>query len=308
MTSINENGSSLQSENILICSDKSNAIPFQKKMTIKSEKIIIQELTDEHIERLCKKLCYANRSHYQCTLDIMWSKAPNGAALCEWGNASYEWMLSELMHLHQQNERNDRKITLIENYYRKIIHSISFWERYKNWRFKRRLRVPNYIKVLDPDARQVFWWLHDQDTIANIAQRLGRNTADIRILVSNIQNELSNRNRGYLLNPDVEVSLENLDSLEFNEALTSYTPEDTIELHSKVRMAFQQLTWIEQFILDSMVVDNLQANSVLAALKTQSISLNDKISPDEMNTQHVYYFLRKTIKKLRKLSDIHDEY
>jgi len=308
MTSINENKITLQNENIHIQNENNEGIPFQKKITIKPEKIIIQELTDEHIERLCKKLCYGNRVQYQCTLDTSWSKTENGSALCEWGNASYEWMLSELLHLHRQNERNDRKITLIENYYRKIIHSVSFWERYKNWRFKRRLRVPDYIKVLDPDARKIFWWLHDQDTIANIAQRLGRNTADIRVLVSSIQNELSIRNRGYLLNPDVEVSLENLDPLESDEALKSFVPEDKIELHSKIKAAFQQLTWLEQFILDSMVVDNLQANSILAALKAQSISLSDKHSPDEMNTQHVYYFLRKTIKKLRKLSDIHNEY
>jgi len=308
MTSITKSGITSKNETIIIQNENSQEIPFLKKITVKPEKIVIQELTDEHIERLCKKLCYGNRTHYQCTLDTSWSKTQAGSALCEWGNASYEWMLSELLHLHKQNERNDRKITLIKNYYRKIIHSVSFWERYKNWRFKRRLRVPDYIKVLDPDARQVFWWLHDQDTIINMAQRLNRSTADIRVLVSSIQHELSIRNRTYLLRPDVEVSLENLDPIESDEALKTFLPEDKIELLLKIKTAFQQLTWLEQYILDSMVVDNLQANSILTALKAQSISLSDKLSPDEMNTQHVYYFLRKTIKKLRKLSDIQDEY
>jgi len=307
MTLFNENGPILQ-KNTHLKNNKHEEAPFQKKVIIKPEKIIIQEIVDDHIERLCKKLCYGNRSYYQCTLDTSWSHSKNNSALCEWGNASYEWMLSELMHLHQQNERNDRKISLIENYYRKIIHSISFWERYKNWRFKRRLRVPDYIKVLDPDARQIFWWLYDQDSIANIAQRLGRDAAEIRILVSNIHHELTIRKRSYLLSPNVEVSLENLDPLENNEALKTFIPEDQAEMHLKVKTAFKQLTWLEQFILDSMVIGDLQAGSVLAALKAQSISLSEKHSPNDMNTQHVYYFLRKTIRKLKQLSDIQDEH
>jgi len=269
---------------------------------------LIVDIIDENLEKLCKKLCYGNRSLYQCTLSTSWSLGNNSKVLCEWGNASFDWMLGDLLHIQQQNKNNNREISLVENYYRKIVASSFFWERYKNWRFKRRLRVPDYIKVLDPDARQIFWWLHDRDSIENMAQRLSRTESEISALVSEIRHELHIRKRGYLLNSDVEVSLENLDPIESEEALSFSTSDTQSELKQQVKSAYQQLTSLEQFVIDAMVIDDLHATAVLSSLKTQAISLSTKYSYEEMNTQHIYYFLRKTLSKLKRLSGILDEH
>ena len=261
---------------------------------------IQHELIDSHIQRLCKQLCYGNRFDYLCTLDDKWSRPPTDAVLCEWGNASYDWMLSELEYLQKQNAINGREVLQKRNYYNKILSSTPFWERYKNWRFKRRLRVPDYIKALDPDARQVFWWLHDQDNAENIAQRLRRNSKEIKRLINDIQLELAKRHRSYLLEPDIEYSLETLNPVDSENFFSFETQPEKQELQQKIKYAYQQLSWLEQFVLDSMVVDGLKADSVLSALKSQSLSLSEKLSCEQMNVQHVYYFLRKTISKLKE--------
>jgi len=268
---------------------------------------IISQIVSENLTTFCKKLCANNCVKYQCTLDNNLKIVESDKLLCEWGNGSYDWMVGELHQIQHQNDLKNRKIYFKDRYFRKIIHSVPFWERYKNWRFQRRIRVPEYIKALDPDASVVFWRLYDKDSIENIAQQLCRHTSEIKNLVKQIYAELVLRKRSHMLEQVVNYSLHG-DYVQFDNGNTyplSFQPSvDNVDIHHSVLTAYQQLDWQEQYILDVMVIDNLSATAVLKVLKEQSIRLDDKTDVQDLNIQHVYYFLRKTILKLKQKSNL----
>ena len=282
------------------------------KVQTKSDQDILQSVIKQHINSLCKKFCFDNRYQYQCTIDKSWHKSPSNAVLCEYGNGTYDWMLVELSHLKSSNDKKNITITFLEGYYRKIVSSSIFFERYKNWRFQRRIRVPDYIKILDKDACKVFWGLYDQDVIENIAQKLKRKECEIKNIVNAIYVELHKRKRSYILSKNTEFSLDdeyvwdeyNGDALK--SALNDHSSVENITLKGDVMNAYKRLNWKEQYILDVMVIDELSASAVLQLLREQSISLDDKVSSDDLNIQHVYYFLRKTIIKLKQTSRIEE--
>ena len=283
-----------------------------KNISNDSDQKIIHYIIKQHINSICKKFCFDNRFQYICTLDDRWSKSPSDAVLCDLGNGTYDWMLVELNHLRSNNEKNNIKIDFLEGYYRKVVSSLIFFERYKNWRFQRRIRVPDYIKVLDKDACKIFWGLHDQDSIENLAQRLKRKKSEIKYLISSIYHELHKRKRTYILTQNIELSMD--DEFTFSEfqadnVYSSFVEQNSVEknsLHVDVMTAYKKLNWKEQYILDTMVIDELSAAAVLKTLREQCISLDDKINPKELNIQHVYYFLRKTIVRLKKISKIEE--
>jgi len=267
---------------------------------------VISGIIDQNITKLCKSFCMDNCIKYQCTLEKTDNRSNSVLSLCEWGNGTYDWMLNELNHIQYQNEIKNRTILSYEHYFRKIVTSLQFWERYKNWRFNRRIRVPDYIKALDPDACKIFWGLYNQDTIDNIAQRLNREFDEINSLVTNIYTELSARKRGHILMKNKEFSLSHVNQELVNE-VDSHLTDQSLETHlerESVMKAYKQLTWQEQYILDVMVIDKISALSVLKTLQNQSISLDNKIDPKELNIQNIYYFLRKTLIKLKQKSDI----
>lgn len=270
-------------------------------------KSVLQEIIEQHIDNMCKKLCFDSCNKFQCTLNKNWGQAPKDAPLCEWGNGTYDWMLGELTNIQTQNLLKQRKIYAVENYFRKIVTSIPFWERYKNWRFQRRIRVPEYIKSIDIDACKVFWLLYDQHPVENIANKLSRAECDTRSLVNRIIKVLHERKKSYLLEKNTEFPLSNFTEGEDQEiwyAEGSCAHKAELELRELVLKEYQRLTWQEQYILDVMVIDNLSAKAVLKTLQESAISLDDKTSSNDLNIQSIYYFLRKTLIKLKKNSSL----
>lgn len=271
------------------------------------ENEIANNVVKQYINSLCKKLCFGNRYQYKCTLDNQWDHSEKGALFCEWGNGSYEWMLSELNHLKNQHVSKNNKILHLERYFRKVVTSISFWERYKNWRFQRRIRVPDYIKALDSDASKIFWGLYEQDSHENMAQKHDRSLNEINTLVAQIYTELHKRKRSYILEKNMSVSLSDEDDKLDEDIISSEnknTSYENIVLHESVMDAYKTLNWQEQYILDVMVIDELPATAVLQTLKDQSISIDNKTDPQDLNIQQIYYFLRKTVDKLKQKSKI----
>ena len=289
-----------------------NGLDVDKKLRSKrsySENIdvVIPRVIAQHVDCLCKKICRDNCYKYKCTLDLSWGKPPGNASLCEWGNATYDWMQAELLHITNLNESNNRKIFFLERYFRKIVTSVQFWERYKNWRFGRRLRVPDYIKALDRHACRIFWSLYDQDSMEIIAQKINLPESEVGVLVGKIYSELHARKRLYILEKEIVYSLdsESLDSdSDIQAFLSVHIAEEELESHENIMAAYKQLSWQEQYILDVMVVDNLSAGAVLMTLKEQSIALDDRTAPQDLDVQKIYYFLRKTISKLEKKSKV----
>ncbi|WP_455206020.1 hypothetical protein, partial [Kaarinaea lacus] len=267
------------------------------------------DVFEENVSSLCKTYCYTNRYQFICTVDGQWGR-PNKetASLCEWGNSAYAWMLEELSHPNRLEKIAGEKLLVVKKYFTKIIHSTIFLERFKNWRFQRQIRVPEYIKTLDADACKVFWWLCDQDTIPNIAQRLSRSEHEVHQLVQKIQVELHKRHRSHLLNLERLVPFSNLqpedDASVTPDVHYEDTPLEDRELHNKVKHGYDKLSWMEQFVVDSMVIDGLSAQSVVHSLAEQNLTTDDRIAPTDLNAQHVYYFLRKTLTKLKNLVEI----
>ena len=105
-------------------------------------------------DRFCKRFCAENKYLYRCSLESPWGNAPRDALLCEWGNASYGWMLNDLTSENRLTRFKGTHGARIQDYLYRIANSLPFYERWKDWRFGRRIRVPDYVKDIDPDRLQ----------------------------------------------------------------------------------------------------------------------------------------------------------
>jgi len=264
---------------------------------------LVNELVAEKTEKYCKEFCFENRALYTCTLDTNWGSQSTDAALCEWGNGSILWMLDDLTNDNRLNKFEGRSNSGLINYLSKIAGSFQFKERWKDWRFRRRIRVPDYIKVLDRDACKIFWKLCDQDAVPNIAQMLGRDLREVDAVVKQIFSELHARNKLHKLNLAQLVSLTGLgggdeQDVQYDLCTKEATGEERF-FQDQVKSAFSLLSWKEQFILEVMVIDQLDVTSVLAALKAQGISIKTGVAPEETSVNQVYYFRNKALSKLK---------
>jgi len=259
-------------------------------------------------EKLCKHYCLENRTRYKCTLDNKWGSQSTNAPLCEWGNGSVAWMLDDLTNKNRLNKFEGRKNASLINYLSKIASSHQFRERWKDWRRRRRIRVPDYVKVLDKDADKIFWKLCDQDSVPNIAQRLGRSPTDIDNIVKQIYTELHARKKMHQLSLPQLISLTapaTSDEQHTQLDLASGEADNDEKLYrQQIKSAFSQLSWQEQFILEAIIIDELDARSVLAALIEQDISIKPGVTPEKTSINHIYYFRNKTLTKLKNLFDL----
>lgn len=263
----------------------------------------------------CKRYCQSHHFHFACTLFPEWGRKPSEVPLCNWGNGSYGWMLDELTKPDRLLRFEARDGATLSNYLVSIICSQSFYERWKDWRFGRRVRVPTYIQELGQHASRMFLELHNGDAVASIAQRLGMVLADAETLAKDIIAELTRRHRLYLLDPPKVVSLTGLgggnedDGDGVLEADIPDHSQDPQRLHDFGMLAagWQALSPIEQFVLENMVVDELDANAVLQALCESGISIVEGVPPDQTNRQQLYYFRRKAVAKLAKQAELIDD-
>ena len=123
-------------------------------------------------QRVCKTYCLLNRYEYKCTIDDSWSKNDVRSLLCEWGNASYAWILEDLTNKKRLMNFKGVNGVLIEAYFGSIVHSVPFLERWREWRFGGRIKVPKYIQSLHECASKVFFKMLEKDVVPNIAQQL----------------------------------------------------------------------------------------------------------------------------------------
>jgi len=263
-------------------------------------------------DRFCKRFCAENKYLYRCTLEIPCGNAPSGALLCEWGNASYTWMLNELTHeqrLLQYEAKNDARL---QDYMYHIANSLPFYERWKDWRFGRRVRVPDYIKEIDPDANRVFLAMRSGDNSELIAQKCNISPDHAETIGQKIVITLTKRHRLHLLNPEKEQSLSqnHSQSHEFSEEpsndmeIAVYDPDPgQTQRAEQLHLAWQKLSIVEQFVIEAMVIDEQDANDVLQALIKLNIQINDKVAAEDTDRQQLYYFRRKTLAKLASIME-----
>ena len=263
-------------------------------------------------DRFCKRFCAENRYLYRCTLQTPWGNAPEGALLCEWGNASYAWMLNDLTNEQRLRQFKGNNGARLQDYLFRIANSLPFYERWKNWRFGRRVNVPDYVREIAPDAARIFLALRSRENIKQIAQTLFKDETYVDNVAQQVIITLTKRKRLYLLNPESETSLTAFDAGhstennhgqdEMDVAVYDQDPEHSDNINH-LRSAWQQLDSVEQFVLEAMLVEDQDANDVLTALKSLDIRINPKVSPQQTDRQHLYYFRRKTLAKLAEIME-----
>jgi hypothetical protein len=254
----------------------------------------------------CKRFCHSNHFHYSCTLFSAWGRTTAEVPLCEWGNGSYAWMLDDLTKSERLLRFEGRSGSSLKHYLSTIINSQPFYERWKNWRFNRRVRVPVYIQRLGQNAVRLFFELSNGDTLANIAQRIGLDLLSTQRLAKEIIAELARRNKLYLLDPPKTASLTGYHGMEDGDEdalIEADIPDSSLDpekLHENRKLAagWEALTPVEQFVLESLVVDELDANEVLEALNKMNISIKEGVPPSQTDRQQLYYFRRKALAKL----------
>ena len=252
-----------------------------------------------HSARMCKRFCKENRYRYRCTLPEPFPSTASDAALCEWGNGSYAWMLDELTRDSRlKRYRADNNASFYDYAYC-IANSLPFYERWKDWRFGRRGYVPSYIVELHPQASAIFYALKQQDVVELIAQNLQLSLQVVEDIAQKIIDELIKRRRLHLLNYDSQESINSDEDTENPTQLADTGADvDSILQSEELQSAWQQLDAVEQFVLEALVIDEQDANDVLAALKQLDIAIHPKTAPADTNRQQLYYFKRKTLAKL----------
>lgn len=260
--------------------------------------------------RFCKRFCHENKYHYICTLLESRTTPSRDAVLCEWGNASYAWMLDDLTNPGRLTKYSGKNGARLNDYIYYIANSLPFYERWKDWRFGRKVHVPTYIKELFPEAGTIFFALRAGEAIPAIAQKLARNEQQVEELCQKIIITLTQKKRLHLLDPPATVSLTDTrysqqDDGDMNGTQTDIpdydeTPE-LMENKQKLAQAWKQLNPVEQYIIEAMVLDEQDAVDVLYALQKMDISIKDGIAASDTNRQQLYYFRRKTLARLAEL-------
>lgn len=264
---------------------------------------IIQYQTD----RFCKRFCKENRYHYRCTLKSPFGSPPADAALCEWGNGSYAWMLDDLSSASRLKKYQARNNATLFDYCYVIANSLPFYERWKNWRFGRNIHVPGYIQALGETAKTVFYGMRSQQSVEQISQQTSRSIDETRALSREIIKILTQKNRLYLLSPPKNVSLthDNEDG-SVNYAIQHETASydqaiDAMEDHQLLSKAWKQLDPVEQYVVEALVIEDQDAELVLNSLKKLNISFKKNVPAAELDRQQLYYFRRKTLARLHSL-------
>jgi len=269
-----------------------------------AKKRLVEALTpiiNRQTSIFCKRYCYDQHYTYQCTLQPPLRKAQKNTTLCEWGNASYEWMLSELSNDARLNKFEGRDGAKLINYLFVIANSIPFYERWKDWRFGNHVYVPVYIKDLHPKAGQIFRGLKAQTNLPTLAQQAGLALDEITSIARKITRDLIARNRLHLLVATTELAVDHTgeNAHEFSVAADTTAPEVAEDIH-KMSAVFNQLPAVEKFVLESFYVDELSAKEILRTLDHidwQQAGL-DKLIQD---VQQLYYVRRKSLVRLLDL-------
>ena len=271
---------------------------------------LIHPVISYQTSRFCKRFCRENQYRYACTLQTAWGSPPADAVLCEWGNASYAWMLNDLTNRKRLLQFEGKNGARINDYLYHIANSLPFYERWKDWRFGRKIHVPTYIQDLNPDAAKVFLALRNGETVPAIAQKLGKSQQQTEVLCRQIIITLTRRKRLHLLDPPTTISLTKAAAGEVHDndgggsetEIASYdeTPESR-EAKEKLLQAWSKLSTVEQFVLEAMLIEEQDASDVLQALKKLNISIKQGVAAEDTSRQQLYYFRRKTLAKLADL-------
>ena len=291
--------------NIKLAQDAAdNDVSARKKVNTLIEPVIRYQTN-----RFCKRFCKENKLQFKCTLIPPIGSPPNDASLCEWGNASYAWMLDDLSKSNRLKKYQARNNATLFDYCYVIANSLPFYERWKDWRFGRKVYVPGYIRALGEIATLVFYNMRAQQSLEQISQTTAQPVNEIKNYSRKIVQLLTKKNKLYLLNPTKNVSLTNNSEDQAQSELDAETATfdeeiETVEDKLLLSKAWAKLSVIEQFVIEALVIEEQDAQIVLNALKKLDLSIKKGLAAEDIDRQQLYYFRRKTLAKLNNLMKI----
>ena len=268
---------------------------------------LAKPVIDFQTNRFCRRFCAENQHMYRCSLSQPIGSAKPDSTLCEWGNASYGWMLDDLCKPDRLQKFEARNGAGLFDYLYSIGNSLPFYERWKDWRFGRKQRVPAYIQSIGEQAGKVFYALRSQCDLQAIAQQLSVPLAEVEVVAQQIVATLTKRHKLYLLDPPQMTSLtargqdELDDSAHQTDVATFDEPAENYQQRELLQKAWSKLDAVEQFVLEALVIEEQDAGEVLEALATLDISIKPGIPAKETNRQQLYYFRRKSLSRLAGL-------
>ena len=269
---------------------------------------LISPIIQYQTNRFCKRFCKENRAYFKCTLNPPINNRE--ADLCEWGNGSYAWMLDDLSNSNRLKKYRANNNATLFDYCYVIANSLPFYERWKDWRFGRKVYVPSYIRDLGKLAVTVYFGLRSQQSHELISQAASQPLVEVQNISRKIIQLLIKRNKLHLLNASHDVSFsyeqDNDHAQSAIEAETASHDEaiDKIEDKNLLSHAWKQLGPVEQFVLEALVIDGQDADIVLNTLKKLNLRIKEGVEADMTNRQQLYYFRRKTLAKLHQLIEM----
>ncbi len=268
-------------------------------------------------DKFCRRFCQNQHLRARCTLSPPQGRPKSSKAndtLCDKANASYGWMLDDLTNENRLQRIRAESVPQLAAYFKTTANSLPFYERWKNWRFDRRVHVPEYISEIDEYAKAIFLQLRSGNTFEMIAQTVGAKEPHVRTIIDKILIELTQRKRLHLLSAPKTVTFSELStSSQHSDQHSADEDNGTTEFEDhtlspekltyslQLRKAWDQLDDIEQYIVESLVIENQDANTVLKTLKHLEIPLKKNGSHLQNDRQQLYYFKRKTLEKLQKI-------
>ncbi|GMR01472.1 MAG: hypothetical protein BMS9Abin19_0862 [Gammaproteobacteria bacterium] len=292
-------------ENIQLARDAAeNDAPARKRVND-----LIAPVIHYQTNRFCKRFCKENRSRFKCTLNSPIGSPPSDANLCEWGNGSYAWMLNDLSSANRLKKYQANNNATLFDYCYVIANSLPFYERWKDWRFDRKVYVPSYIQALGKTAVTVFYALRSQQSIEQISQQISQSVDQTKELSREIVKLLTQKNKLFLLNVSQNISLTqdtddaNAQSSVESETATYDKPIETYEENLLLSKIWKNLSPIEQFIIEALVIEEQDAQIVLNTLKKLNLSFKAGVIAEDLDRQQLYYFRRKTLAKLHSMLD-----
>ena len=267
---------------------------------------LIAPIIHYQTNRFCKRFCKENRSRFKCTLKSPTGSPPADAILCEWGNGSYAWMLNDLSSANRLKKYRANNNATLFDYCYVIANSLPFYERWKDWRFGRKVYIPTYIQALGKKAVTVFYALRSQQSLEQISQQTSQSVDQTKKLSREIIILLTQKNRLFLLSSSQNVSLTHDDDTKTLSTVESETAtyDEPIETHEEnllLSKAWKKLNPVEQFVIEALVIEEQDADIVLNSLKKLDISFKANVTAEDLDRQQLYYFRRKTLAKLHTL-------
>lgn len=270
---------------------------------------IIDPLVSRKSIGLCKRYCGRNRFYSRCTVESTWGLQEETALVCEWGTFTVFFLRDKLLDESVLRRYEECGGTSLPGYLAAAASAYGLEEQWKDRRFGQRMSSPRCIEEMDPDAKRVFWWLYDGESVSTISLRLGMDEDKIRIIVRQVYDELGKAGLVHLLERQTseDRSGHSTDGLEsdVHGDNRQEIPRDreVVDVHWRgiVLAAIEKLTWQERFLLEAMFVDQLDDDQILFALRTLNVQIVDGLQAKDMGVGNLRELRNKVLVKIRKV-------